>query len=240
MTPEHHCLSCGLKALCFPPQLSLAAVDQIAAIVGQPPALSRGDTLYRAGDPRTALYAVRSGHFKTVWESPDGAWQVTGFYQPGEVMGLDHLGQATCQTTAIALERSQVCALPAGSLTTLSHALPELQGHLFRLLSTELSTDHQRAQQLITPGIDQRLSLFLWEWSERRARRQNEARTFRLPMSRADLAAHLGTTVESISRAFAQLQREGLLEVHSKDITLCQREALQARASARCRRSEEA
>lgn len=43
------------------------------------------------------------------------------------------------------------------------------------------------------------------------AGRTGEDGALHLPMSRADMADHLGLTVESVSRAVTQLERDGLI-----------------------------
>jgi CRP/FNR family transcriptional regulator len=57
---------------------------------------------------------------------------------------------------------------------------------------------------------------------------------FRLPMSRADLANHLGLALETTSRVLSQLAADGLIEVHGKHVRIIQVEQLASRATASC------
>jgi len=63
-----------------------------------------------------ALYAVRSGFFKSTLVLEDGRDQVTGFCMPGEILGMDGIGQEQHTSNAIALEDSEVCIIPYGRL----------------------------------------------------------------------------------------------------------------------------
>src|SRR5262245_39442862 len=64
----------------------------------------RGEYLYRAGQRFSALYAVRSGFFKTTVLLDEGRMHVTGFHMAGDVIGTDGIGTGTQASEAVALE----------------------------------------------------------------------------------------------------------------------------------------
>ena len=73
---------------------------------------------------------------------------------------------------------------------------------------------------------DQRVATFLLTISARKARSRLSDTVFRLPMSRADMGNYLGLTVETISRVFNRLQKQQVLLVNNKEITVLDKEAL--------------
>ena len=80
-------------------------------------------------------------------------------------------------------------------------------------------------------SAEQRLAGFLWHLIERIEQRGYSAQELNLSMSRHDIANYLGLAVETISRLFARLQEQGVLEVDHRHIKLCDQERLQRLAS---------
>ena len=67
------CANCNLRELCLPVGMSAEQMDRLDAIVATRRSVIRGDALYRAGDPFSSLYAVRTGFFKTCISSEDAS-----------------------------------------------------------------------------------------------------------------------------------------------------------------------
>ena len=79
------CANCNVREICQQAGLTLEELDQLDALVDVRRNVRRGDTLYRAGEPFNALYAVRSGFFKSRITYEDGRDQVIGFSMAGEI-----------------------------------------------------------------------------------------------------------------------------------------------------------
>ena len=109
---EVSCASCNLRELCLPAGLCIDDLERVENIVYARRRVKRGETLFNAGAQFNAVYAIRSGFFKTSVLDSEGREQVTGFFMGGELVGLDGLGSGAYNGTAIALEDSQICVLP--------------------------------------------------------------------------------------------------------------------------------
>ena len=229
------CQDCGLHTLCYPPSFAGDTLDRVASLVGQGEPLPSGSLIYAQGDAPEHLYAVRSGAVKTVMTDADGNEQITGFYLPGEVVGLENLGQSACVAAAVTLGRTAVCALPVDGISALSRQLPDLQQHLFRIMSTALRADYQRQHLLARGSADRRLASFLLGLAARQRQRRLDDRDLRLPMSRADLGNHLGLALETVSRAFGALQDQGILAVSGKQVSILDSDRLADLGAGHCR-----
>ena len=73
------CANCNLRELCLPAGLSNEELDQLDNLVNVRRKIKRGEALYRAGEIFDAIYAVRSGFFKSRVTYEDGRDQATGF-----------------------------------------------------------------------------------------------------------------------------------------------------------------
>mgnify|MGYP006376938315 FL=1 len=232
--PASRCIECGLHKICFPPSFDIGALEQLGRVITAQKALNKGESVYRQGDSANAIYAVQSGALKTVMTQANGSSQVTGFYLPGEVIGLDNLAQSHCASSAVATERTSLCELPVDAMSKLSQQLPELQSHLFQIMSTEIRSDYQRMHMLSNTSAETRVVSFLLSWSARQARRRLSQDALRLTMTREDLANYLGQALETLSRTLHKLQDDGLLTVSGRQITLHDLPKLNARLQHQC------
>ncbi len=227
------CGTCRLNTLCLPLSLHLDDVDQLSRIVQRGRPLQKGEHLYRAQDPFDALFAIRSGAVKASTLNEQGEEQVTGFYLPGELVGLDGIADNRYTNTVVALETSSVCEIPFDQVEHLSLKIPSLQRNVFQLLSREITQDQQLISLLSKSSAEERVSTLLLSLSSRHQRRSLSPTTFRLPMSRTDIGNFLGLTIETISRVFSRLQQQQVLSVDKKEVHILDMAQLRQLASQR-------
>jgi CRP/FNR family transcriptional regulator len=120
----------------------------------------------------------------------------------------------------VALETASICEIPFHSVEELSVKIPSLQRHIFQLMSREITQDQQIITLLSKSTAEQRIATLLLSISTRNSRRHLSATSFSLPMSRTDIGNFLGLTIETVSRVFTRLQKQGILEVNRKDIVI--------------------
>ncbi len=188
--------------------------------------LRRGDTLLRVGDRFESLYAVRFGSLKSTLLLADGYDQVTGVHLPGEIVGFDGIAaeQHTCGTAA--LEYAEVCVIPYRRLEEVAVAVPSLQNNLRRIMSREIVREHSAMRVLASKRADERLAMFLLNFSRRFEARGYSRSEFLLRMTRAEIASFLGLSLETVSRSFSYLVRNGLIELDNKRLVMLDFEGL--------------
>jgi CRP/FNR family transcriptional regulator, nitrogen fixation regulation protein len=161
----------------------------------------KGEIVYAQGDPATDWFEVISGTVRTCLLYSDGHRQLTGFFYPGDVFGIDsgHYASSAEAVTAVTLRR---CGRGFGEEAQPSDA-PPVHG----ALRSALDSAHACIFLLGRRTAAERLAAFLLAT----AKRFPADKPFDLPMSRADIADHLGLTIHTVSRTLSEFVRRDLI-----------------------------
>ncbi|XKE46596.1 fumarate/nitrate reduction transcriptional regulator Fnr [Halomonas organivorans] len=226
LSPETRCQTCCHRSLCLPLSLGLEDLERFDTIVRRRAPLAKGATLFRQGATFTGIYVVRSGSLKQVTTEGGVDGQLTHFYLPSELVGLDGIDENAYPGTVIALQTTTVCEIPFDRLDALSERLPVLRTQLYRSMSKEMREDLRMLRLLSHKTAEQRLAIFFTRLSDRFRRRGYSPYSFRLSMTRADIGNHLGLAVETVSRILSRFQQQGLVAVSGREIHLLTPDAL--------------
>ncbi len=225
---KHACSSCSLRELCLPMGLTREEVTHLDQLVYSRRKLKRGESVYRAGDPFSAIYAIRTGFFKSNVIMEDGRDQVTGFHMPGEIIGMDGIGTERHSTNTIALEDSDVCVIPFSRLEEIANEVRGLQRQFHRMMSREIVRDQGVMMLLGSMRAEERLAAFLLNLSQRFVARGYSPSEFYLRMTREEIGSFLGLKLETVSRIFSKFQEEKLISVQLKHICILNTDGLRS------------
>lgn len=165
--------------------------------------------IFGADERADYVYRVVSGAVRTLSFSADGRRQILAFHLPGDVFGFE-LGEAYAYS-AEAVSDVEVVLVHRAALEKAAAEDPRAARALLKLASDDLHQAHAHALVLGRKGAGERVAAFLMAMAKRiSARRELE-----LPMSRADIADHLALTIETVSRAFTQMERDDAIALPS-------------------------
>ncbi|MEY4318070.1 MAG: fumarate/nitrate reduction transcriptional regulator Fnr [Pseudomonadota bacterium] len=198
-------------------------IDEVVATRRKIP---RGETLFRNGEKFNALYAIRTGFFKTCISSEDGRDQVTGFQMAGEIIGLDGIvsDQHTCD--AVALEDAEVCVMTFDRIEELSREINALQRHVHKIMSREIVREHGVMLLLGSMRAEERLAAFLLNLVQRLHARGFSQSELVLRMTREEIGSYLGLKLETVSRTFSKFVEDGIVEVKQRHVRILNTDAL--------------
>jgi len=152
--------------------------------------------------------------------SESGHEKITGFYLPGELVGLDGIAENRYTCSVVTLETTSVCEIPFVQIEALSAQMPSLQRNVLQMLSREISHDQQRISLVSKSSAEQRIAALLVSLSRRYEARKLAAHEFSLPMSRTDMGNFLGLTVETVSRVLSRLQSQNTIHLNRKELRI--------------------
>ncbi|MGS0535473.1 FNR family transcription factor [Pseudoalteromonas sp. SaAl2] len=225
------CNDCSISQLCLPFTLNGQEMDKLDEIIERKKPLHKGDYLFESGASLNAIFAVRSGSFKSYTLSEQGDEQITGFHLAGDLVGFDAINKMQHQSFSQALETSMVCEIPFDTLDELSGKLPKLRQQIMRLMSNEINYDQEMLLLLNKKSAEERLASFIHNLSNRFGERGFSRKEFRFTMTRGEIGNYLGLTVETISRLLSRFQKAGLIKVEGKFITILNSDGLREAAA---------
>lgn len=165
----------------------------------------RGDTVYRAEEPSEGLYIVHKGRVKIYRLSETGKEQLVRILEPGDFTGeLSLFSESVHDAYAEAMVATELCVMDRNDFQQFLLKYPEISLKVLTEFSTRLSKTEKRAANIALESVDTRIALYLADLVE-----TTNNKTISLPMTRKDLASHLGTTPETISRKLAEFEDAG-------------------------------
>ncbi len=210
----------------MPLGLNESEMERVDEVVATRRKIARGDNLFRNGDRFNALYAIRTGFFKTRISAEDGRDQVTGFQMAGEIIGLDGIVSDHHTCDAVALEDAEVCVMPFDRIEELSREITSLQRHVHKIMSREIVRENGVMLLLGSMRAEERLAAFLLNLVQRLHARGFSQSELILRMTREEIGSFLGLKLETVSRTFSKFVDDGMVEVKQRHVRILNPDAL--------------
>ena len=226
-TALRFCSTCAFSQACLDEGMDKASLGDLHVLVEHIGPFRAGEHVFREGDPFEAIAAVRAGTVKTYQTDRNGHEQVLGFHLPGEVIGLNAIHGDRYPCNAVALDTVMLCRFSFPRIALLATRLPNLQQHLFKLMSRDIGVASLFARD---NTADERMAAFLVGLSRRLAARGFSPRRFQLTMSRTDIANYLRQAPETVSRVLRRLEKDGVLHIKQRDVEIVDMPRLEAMA----------
>lgn len=169
--------------------------------------------LFHEGDSADTLYEVVTGVFRATKVFPDGRRQIVAFAYPGDIIGFGHGDHYRFDCDALTPARVQVTA--RGDMLQAMRSRPELGERLLSMAAGEVAAMHDLSVLLGRRSAMERIAGFLISLAARTGKQANDQRIC-LPMCRADIADHLGLTIETVSRNLTKLRSRGVIDLPNR------------------------
>jgi CRP/FNR family nitrogen fixation transcriptional regulator len=197
------------------------SVDAAPSTVGSVQSFAKDEEIFAEGDKAAYVYKVLSGVVRTSKLLSDGRRQIDAFHLAGDIFGIEagdeyrFCAESVGDCVVVAYRRSHLAALTGSDAQLGQDMTMGMMRSLVRAQNHMLLLGRKSALE--------KIATFLLDMAERTA----DDSTLDLPMSRTDIADHLGLTIETVSRSFTQLERQGIIGLPSaRRIVLSNRAAL--------------
>lgn len=174
---------------------------------------AKGSLLFSTGEPCRGLYVVESGRVRIFRTSPTGREQVLHVEGPGRpIAELPLFDGGTYPASAVTLEETRLVFLPRADFEQLYRSSPDVAHAIIRALGKRLRHLVQVTETLAFRDVAARLAMLLAGYADRVGAPTPAGVELRLDRTQEELSLEIGTARESVSRAYRQLKRAGLIE----------------------------
>ena len=168
------------------------------------------------GDESDALYIILSGRVKVYASNEAGKEVILSTPGPGEYVGELALDGGVRSASVMTLEPTRCAVVTGATLRDFLAAHPDFALHLIRDLIRRVRRLTGSVKSLALEDVYHRVAALLQELAEP----EGEARVVKRKLTQQDIAEHVGSSREMISRIFKELVAGGYIRVETGRITL--------------------
>lgn len=161
-------------------------------------------TIFYQGNEPLGLFTISTGLVKLEATSEHGQTHTLRYLGPGSALGYRSLfAHEVYQTTAVAVEQSEVCFIPKNVVMDIFKSYPQVTLKILEALSKDLQIAEEKWTSQMDKGATERIAEALIFLQEHFAH-QN--------WTRKEIAEWAGTTPETVIRTLAQFEKEGYID----------------------------
>ena len=194
-----------------------------------PRSYSAGQSVFGEGEPCSGLYVVESGHVRIFKSSTNGREQVLSIDGPGSsIAELPVFDGGSYPASVTAIDAAKLLFVSKQDFQALCLAHPQVALKVLRVVGARLRRLVGIIEELSFTTVRHRLASFLLRLAHKEGKRSAAGVEITLPASNQELASHIGTVRELVSRNLSRLQAEGMLQIDGRTVTISNLKALEA------------
>lgn len=218
------CLHREERLFCDLPPAAVQRLSTITSASSYP----KSATLFVEGQPARGVFIVCTGRVKLSTSSIDGKTLIVRLSEPGEVLGLPATVTGTSyELMAEVVEPAQVNFISSQDFMSFLREFGEVAVRVAMQLGKTYHTAIAEIRAIgLSHSAEEKLARFLLDLT---ADRNSEKGPVKLTLSftHEEIAQNIGTSRETVTRAFADLRKKNLLVVKGSTIIINDRSALE-------------
>lgn len=193
--------------------------------------IGRGETLTREGEAASQFFLVVAGKVRVFHLSASGRQITFETAEKGDpVAAVAAIAGGRYPANSETATPATVAVVSADSLFALLEAEPSVAHSIIRDLANRV-VNFTSVVTTLALDVPSRVAGYLFQRALQAGRPMPRGLEVELGIKKGELAMALGTTAESLSRAFAKLKADGILEVEGQRVTVMDVHALAELAS---------
>ncbi|MFZ0958968.1 MAG: Crp/Fnr family transcriptional regulator [Candidatus Sulfotelmatobacter sp.] len=220
------CLTCKLRAdriFCNLPAAALQAFENIKSATAYPP----GAVLFVEGQLPRGIFVLCKGSAKLSINSPGGKTMIVKLAEPGEVLGLSAtMSGKPYEVTAQTIDPCQVNFVKRDDFLKFLKDDVEV---CFKVAEQLGEKYHNACKEVRLLGLShsaaEKLAMLLLEWNSRNGDAKPEPR-LTLRLTHGEIAQMIGTSRETVTRLFADLKKQQIVQTKGSTLVIRKTEAL--------------
>lgn len=190
--------------------LEAAALDRVMDAAQARP-LTKGEVVFRQGDPATTCHALLGGRIKIVATNAEGQQVVVQFVGPGEMFGTLAMFLHGYPGDAVVVADGVQLLWSATDMRQMMLDHPVIALNTLGMLGARLEDLQNRMRQLSTERVERRVAQALVRLADQAGRADGTGIAIDFPLSRQDLAEMTGTTLHTVSRILSGWEEAGII-----------------------------
>lgn len=209
------CATCSVRNSSLCGALSSDEINDLNKL-SRRKSLEPGQVHVFEGDRVMDFANVTKGVAKLMRGAEDGREQIVGLLFPSDFIGGSLRDAAPNEPYTIeAVSSLELCIFPRDGFEALLERYPALERKLLDRTLSELQLAREWMVLLGRKTAKERVATFILHVAEKmRSQDCQGAMAFDLPLGRADIADHIGLTIETVSRQITQFRKQGVLDMH--------------------------
>lgn len=187
--------------------------------------VKKGASIFEEGDSLNGIFCIKEGVCKLSKLSSNGKDQIVKLIKPGELLGQrSMISEETANLSAVALEDMEVCFIPKAEILGFFNENNEFSMNMMKTICGDLKDADEHTVSMAQKSVKERLAETLVYLESTFGK--NEDGSLRIQLTREELAGIIGTATESCIRLLSEMNKEGIILLDGKKITILQKNKL--------------
>jgi len=194
--------------------LDLLSIEDRTALIERcgKRALGRRQVLFTRGEPRSAVFILRSGMIKLMRQTSAGNDVIITLCGPGELVGFSGLSKATARVaSAQVVEAGEAFVIDDRDFRALMAARPSIALAVIETLRWRMEAVADSLTDVVSEDVPNRIVRLLQRLAAGKGERRNGEWALDLRLTHQELANMIGARRQTVTTAINDLHRVGVL-----------------------------